>query len=134
MTKKIEAFIREERLEDVKKALKQIGIVGMHVFEVHGHGRQGGISLTGRSGAYKVDMLPRMQVNIILSDHDADKTINTICQAAGAGDIGDGLIFIYPVEEVVRIRTNERGRQALIFPNDIDLRREVPDLTGEWND
>jgi nitrogen regulatory protein P-II 1 len=125
MTKKIEAFIREEKLEDVKKALKEIGIVGMNVFEVHGHGRQGGISLTGRSGTYQVDMLPRLQLNIILSDHNVEKTIDTICRAAGSGDMGDGMIFVYPVEEVIRIRTSERGHQALMYPDDIDVRGDL---------
>ena len=125
MTKKIEAFIREEKLEDVKKALKEIGIVGMNVFEVYGHGRQGGISLTGRSGTYQVDMLPRMQLNIILSDNNVDKTVSTICRAAGSGDIGDGVIFVYPVEEVIRIRTSERGHAALMYPDDIDVRGEA---------
>lgn len=105
MTKKIEAFIREEKLDNVKKALKEIGIVGMNVIEVRGHGRQGGITLAGRTGTYQVDMLPRLALNIILSDHNVEKTINTICKAVGTGDIGDGLIFVYPVEEVIRIRT-----------------------------
>jgi nitrogen regulatory protein P-II 1 len=125
MTKKIEAFIREEKLEDIKKALKEIGIVGMNVFEVHGHGRQGGISLTGRSGTYQVDMLPRLQLNIILSDHNVEKVINTICKAAGDGEMGDGVIFVYPVEDVIRIRTSERGHQALMYPDDIDVRGDL---------
>jgi nitrogen regulatory protein P-II 1 len=120
MTKKIEAIIREEKLDDVKKALKEIGIVGMNIFEVQGHGRQGGITLAGRSGSYQVDMLPRLQVNIILSDHNVEKTIDTICKAVGTGKIGDGLIFVYPVEEVIRVRTGERGHQALMYPDDID--------------
>lgn len=124
MTKKIEAIIREERLGDVKQALKDIGIVGMNVVEVHGHGRQGGISLTGRGGSYQVDMLPRVQINIVLSDHNVEKTIDTICKAAASGKIGDGMIFVYPVEEVVRIRTGERGHQALMYPDDIDSRQE----------
>jgi len=124
MTKKIEAIIREESLEDVKTALKEIGIVGMNVSEVRGHGRQGGISLTGRSGTYQIDLLPRLQINIILSDHNVEKTIETICKAASTGNIGDGLIFVYPVEEVIRIRTGERGRQALSYPDDIDVRQE----------
>ena len=126
MTKKIEAIIREEKLDDVKKALKDIGIVGMNVFEVHGHGRQGGISLAGRTGTYQIDMLPRLQLNIILSDHNVEKTIETICKAVGTGKIGDGLIFVYPVEEVIRIRTGERGHQALMYPDDIDMRQEPP--------
>ena len=124
MTKKIEALIREEKLDDVKKALKEIGIVGMNVFEIRGHGRQGGITLAGRTGSYQVDMLPRLQLNIILSDHNVEKTIETICKAVGTGRIGDGLIFVYPVEEVIRIRTGERGHQALMYPDDIDVRQQ----------
>jgi nitrogen regulatory protein P-II 1 len=123
MTKKIEAFIREEKLNDVKDALRKIGIVGMNVIEVRGHGRQGGIELAGRTGTYQVDMLPRMQVNIVLSDHNVEKTVDTIRKAAFSGTIGDGLIFIYPVEEVIRIRTGERGRQALMYEGDIDTMR-----------
>src|SRR3954463_2219649 len=82
MTKKIEAFIREEKFEDVKQALTGIGIVGMNVIEVHGHGRQGGITLAWRTGTYKLDMLPRYQLNIVLSDHNVDKTVEAIREAA----------------------------------------------------
>jgi nitrogen regulatory protein P-II 1 len=124
MTKKIEAIIREEKLNDVKEALQRIGIVGMNVTECRGHGRQGGIELVGRSGAYKVDMLPRIQINIVLSDHNVEKAIDTICQAAQTGNVGDGLIFVYPVDDVIRIRTGDRGRAALMYPGDIDEQRE----------
>ena len=123
MTKKIEAIIREERLSNVKEALYKIGIVGLNVSEVHGHGREGGITLAGRTGSFRVDMLPRMQLNIVLSDHNVDKTIDTICEAAKTGEIGDGLIFVYPVEEVIRIRTGERDRAALTYEGDIDTRK-----------
>ncbi|HQH26703.1 MAG TPA: P-II family nitrogen regulator [Oligoflexia bacterium] len=123
MTKKIEAIIREERINDVKDALREIGIVGMNVTECRGHGRQGGITLAGRSGTYQIDMLPRLQVNIILSDHNVEKTVETICRAAKSGAPGDGMIFIYPVEDVIRIRTGEHGREALMYENDIDARR-----------
>jgi nitrogen regulatory protein P-II 1 len=112
MTKKIEAIIREDRMNEVKEALREIGIVGMNVVEVRGHGRQGGITLAGRTGAYQVDMLPRVQFNIILSDHNVEKTVETIQQAARTGNVGDGLIFIYPVEDVIRIRTGERGTRG----------------------
>jgi nitrogen regulatory protein P-II 1 len=125
MTKKIEAIIREDKLNDVKEALHKIGIIGMNVTEVRGHGRQGGIILAGRTGTYQVDMLPRIQVNIILSDHNVEKTVETIQQAARTGNIGDGIIFIYPVEDVIRIRTGERGREALMYENDIDARQSV---------
>jgi nitrogen regulatory protein P-II 1 len=122
MAKKIEAIIKEEKLNDVKDALKTIGIVGMNVYEVRGHGRQGGITLTGRSGTYQIDMLPRIQLNIVLSDHNVEKTVDTIREASKTGGEGDGVIFIYPVEEVVRIRTGERGPEALTYEGDIDSR------------
>jgi nitrogen regulatory protein P-II 1 len=122
MTKKIEAILREEKLNEVKDALARIGIVGMNVTEVRGHGRQGGIELSGRSGTYKIDLLPRVQINIVLSDHNVEKTISTIQQAAQTGEIGDGIIFVYPVEEVIRIRTGERGHAALMYADDIDVR------------
>lgn len=122
MTKKIEAIIREEKLDDVKSALQEIGIVGMNVTEIRGHGRQGGLSLAGRSGTYKVDMLPKIQVNIVLSDHNVEKTIEIIRESAVTGEQGDGVIFIYPVDEVIRVRTGERGREALMYEGDIDTR------------
>jgi nitrogen regulatory protein P-II 1 len=125
MTKKIEAIIREEKLNEVKNALREIGIVGMNVIEVRGHGRQGGIVLEGRAGTYQIDMLPRVQFNIVLSDHNVDKTVETICRAAGTSRPGDGLIFVYPVEDVIRIRTGERGRKALAYDGDIDERRDA---------
>ncbi len=124
MVKKIEAYIREEKLNDVKEALYNIGIVGMNIVEVRGHGRSGGITLTGRSGTYRIDMLPRVQLNIVLSDHNVEKVVETIRKAAYTGQPGDGIIFIYPVEDVIRIRTNERGPQALHYPGDIDDRQE----------
>jgi nitrogen regulatory protein P-II 1 len=126
MTKKIEAIIREEKLTDIKDALHEIGIVGMNVSEVRGHGRQGGLTLAGRTGTYQVDMLPKVQLNIVLSDHNVERTIDTICQAAMTGQPGDGIIFVYPVDEVIRIRTGERGREALAYKGDIDERAGVP--------
>ena len=120
MTKKIEAIIREEALQDVKEALREVGIVGLNVFEVHGHGRQGGIELSWRGTTYQMDLLPKIQVNIVLSDHNVDKTIETIIKATRTGKEGDGLIFVYPVEDVIRIRTGEHGRDALQYKGDID--------------
>jgi nitrogen regulatory protein P-II 1 len=120
MTKKIEAIIREDKFNDVKDALRKIGIVGLNVVEVRGHGRQGGISLSGRAGDYQIDLLPKYQFNIVLSDHNVEKTVETIIQAARTGNTGDGVIFIYPVDDVIRIRTGERGHDALMYPGDID--------------
>ena len=122
MTKKIEAFIREEALDAVKEALQSIGIVGMNIHEVRGHGRQGGIELSWRGTSYHMDLLPKMQVNVILSDHNVEKAIEAITQAARTGKEGDGLIFIYPVDDIIRIRTGERGKEALTYPDDIDAR------------
>ncbi len=122
MTKKIEVIIREDRLETVMQALKELGIFGLNVFEVKGHGRQGGVTLAGRAGAYTVDLLPRMQVNIVLSDHNVEKTIDVIREAAWTGEQGDGIIFIYPVDDVVRISSGERGKEALVYEGDIDTR------------
>ena len=125
--KKLEAYIREEALDSVKEALRDIGIVGMNVHDVHGHGRQGGIELSYRGASYEVDLLPKMQLNIVLSDHNVDKAVETIIQAARTGKEGDGVIFVYPVEDIIRIRTGERGREALMYPDDIDVRRgEAP--------
>ena len=123
MLKKIEAIIREDKLNDVKEALRQIGIVGLNSFEIRGHGRQGGIRLSGRSGTYQVDMLTKMQINIILSEHNLEDTIEAILTAAYTGEPGDGLIFVYPVEEAIRIRTRERGHEAVVYPGDIDERK-----------
>ncbi len=128
MTKKIEVILKEERLNDVKDALRNIGIVGMNVTEVRGHGRQGGIVLAGRTGTYQVDLLPRVQINIVLSDHNVERTIAAIQQAAHTGNMGDGIIFVYPVEDVIRISTGERGHAALMYPGDIDTISAVEDV------
>lgn len=126
MTKKIEAIIREEALQDVKDALREVGIVGLNVHEVHGHGRQGGIELSWRGTSYQMDLLPKIQVNIILSDHNLERTIDTIIKAARTGKEGDGIIFVYPVDDVIRIRTGERGRDALQYKGDIDELKKAP--------
>jgi nitrogen regulatory protein P-II 1 len=123
VTRKIEAIIREEALDAVKDALREIGIVGMNVFEIRGHGRQGGVDMSWRGTTYKMDLLPKIQLNIVLSDHNVEKTIEAITKAARTGKEGDGIIFITPVEDVVRIRTGERGHDALMYPGDIDTRR-----------
>jgi nitrogen regulatory protein P-II 1 len=123
MLKKIEAIIREDKLNDVKEALKALGIVGLNVFEIRGHGRQGGIKLSGRSGTYQVDLLPKIQVNIVLSEQNLEETLETILNSAYTGETGDGLIFVSPIEEVIRIRTRERGHDAVMYPGDIDERK-----------
>lgn len=125
MTKKLEIIIREEALQDVKDALREIGIVGMNVHEVHGHGRQGGIELTWRGTSYQMDLLPKIQINIVLSDHNVERVIEIVTAAARTGKEGDGLIFVYPVDDVIRIRTGERGRDALQYKGDIDEQKSA---------
>ena len=123
MLKKIEAIIREDKVNDVKDALEKIGIVGLNMFEIRGHGRQGGIQLLGSDGTYQVNMLTKIQINIVLSDRNLEETIQTILDSAYTGEPGDGLLFVYPVEEVIRVRTRERGQDAVMYPGDIDERK-----------
>ena len=123
MTKKIEAIIREERVEAVKAALTDIGIVGLNILAVRGRGRDGGIKIETRNGSYMVDMIPKVQVNIVLSDENVEPTVEAISKAASTGGSGDGVIFILPVEDVVRISTGERGRAAITYQGDIDTKR-----------
>ena len=124
MIKKIEAIIREEALDTVKDALRAEGIVGMNVLEVRGHGRQGGINLSWRGTEYQMDMIPKMMISIILSDRNVGKVVEIITKAARTGKEGDGIIFVYPVDDVIRIRTGERGGQALSYNDDIDTRKQ----------
>jgi nitrogen regulatory protein P-II 1 len=123
LAKKIEAIIREDALQAVKDGLRDIGIVGMNIFDIRGHGRQGGVDQSWRVSSTRMDLLPKIQVNIVLSDHNVEKTVATIAKAARTGKEGDGIIFVYPVEDVIRIRTGEHGREALMYPDDIDARQ-----------
>jgi nitrogen regulatory protein P-II 1 len=107
MSKKIEAIIRSEKLNPVKSALEEIGILGMTVYEVHGRGEQKGLEFTHRAGKYRVDLLPKTKIEIIVSDAECQKVVDTLIASARTGDIGDGKIFISAVEKVVRIRTGE---------------------------
>jgi nitrogen regulatory protein P-II 1 len=111
--KKIEAVFRIEKLEDVSDALEKFGYPGMMVTNIEGHGRQKGLTEQFRGREYKVSFLPKIKVEIIVQDGDVDKVVNTITKAAHTGEIGDGKIFIYPVEDVVRIRTGEKGEKAV---------------------
>lgn len=124
MLKKIEAIIREDKVNDVVEALKEIGIMGLNTFEVRGHGRQGGVQLVGRAGTYQVNMLPKIQVNIVLSERNMEPAIEAILKSAYTGEPGDGLIFVTPVQEVIRIRTRERGQDAMMYPGDIDEKKK----------
>jgi len=111
--KKIVAIIRPDKLEEVKQALEDIGCHGMTVKEVKGRGRQLGITESYRGHDYNVDMLPKIQIEIVATEDDADNIINTIIKTAQTGCIGDGKIFISPVEDVIRIRTGDRGEKAI---------------------
>jgi nitrogen regulatory protein P-II 1 len=123
MAREIRAIIREDALQAVKDGLRDIGIVGMNIFDIRGHGRQGGVDQSWRVSSTRMDLLPKIQVNIVLSEHNVEKTIEAIVKAARTGKEGDGIIFVYRVEDVVRIRTGERGRKALMYPDDIDVRQ-----------
>ena len=111
--KEIIAIIRPDKFEEVKTALQEIECNGVTVTEVKGRGRQLGITESYRGRDYKVDLLPKTRLEIIVNDEDAEKVIETIVKTAQTGDIGDGKIFISPVEDVVRIRTGERGEKAV---------------------
>lgn len=111
--KKIEAIIREERLEAVKEALDEAGYYGMTVSEVSGRGRQKGISLQWRAGEYRVDLLPKVKIELVVLEDDVSKTLNAIVRSAKTDEMGDGKIFILPVEDAVRIRTGDTGDNAI---------------------
>lgn len=111
--KKVEAIIKPFKLDEVKESLNEIGIQGITVSEVKGFGRQKGHTELYRGAEYVVDFIPKIKMEIIVSDDVVTKVVETIEQAAKTGRIGDGKIFVTPVEEVVRIRTGERGEDAL---------------------
>jgi nitrogen regulatory protein P-II 1 len=111
--KRIIAIIRPDRLEDMKQALEEVGIHGMTISEVKGRGRQLGITESYRGQDYKVDLLPKTRIEIVTPQDQVETVINTIIQSAQTGCIGDGKIFVSPVEEVIRIRTGERGKKAI---------------------
>jgi nitrogen regulatory protein P-II 1 len=111
--KKIEAIIKPFKLDEVKNALTKIGVQGMTVTEVEGFGRQKGHTESYRGTEYAIDFLPKSKIELIITDELVTQAIETIERAAKTGKIGDGKIFLLPVEEVIRIRTGERGRDAI---------------------
>jgi nitrogen regulatory protein P-II 1 len=111
--KKIEAIIRPEKLQVLRAALDSKGFSGMTITEVKGRGRQKGITLQWRAGDYNVEFLPKVKLEIIADDEDTENIIDLICQTAHTGEAGDGKIFVYPVDDVVRVRTKERGCRAV---------------------
>ena len=111
--KKIEAVIKPFKLDDVREALTEIGISGMTVSEVKGFGRQKGHTEIYRGAEYAVDFLPKVKVELVLADEDVERAIDIIVETARSGKIGDGKIFVLPVEEVIRIRTGEHAEAAI---------------------
>jgi len=112
--KKIEAIIRPEKLNDVKDALEAAGCVGMNIVHVTGRGAQKGIVHGGRGGeTYTVDMLPKLKIEIVVKDAEVKKLVDVVMQAARTGNIGDGKIFVIPVDDAIRVRTGETGEAVV---------------------
>lgn len=111
--KKIEAIIQPHKLEDVKEALKSIGVDGMTITEVRGHGRQKGHKEVYRGMEYQVDLLPKVKIEMVITDARQDEVLRTLTNAARTGKIGDGKIFVYNVADAIRIRNDDRGDSAL---------------------
>ena len=111
--KKIEAFIKPFKLDQVKDALTEIGLVGMSVAEYRGFGRQRGHSEFYRGSEYHVDFLPKLKIELVVPEDEVERAIDAILKAAHTGEVGDGKIFVFPVEEAIRIRTGETGPEAL---------------------
>ena len=112
---KIEAIIRPDRLDTVKNALADAGLVGLNVTQVTGRGNQRGIEVGGPRGvgSYTVDMLPKVKLEMVVHDEHIQRAIDIICENARTGNIGDGKIFVSPVADAIRIRTDDRGEEAL---------------------
>jgi nitrogen regulatory protein P-II 1 len=111
--KKIEAIIREDMFHFIKSALEEKGFIGMTVSDVTGRGQQKGVSLKWRAGEHRIEFLPKKKIEIVVEDNDVQIVIDTICEKGWTGAVGDGKIFIIPVEEVVRIRTGDKGIKAI---------------------
>ncbi len=111
--KKIEAIIKPFKLDDVKEALQEVGLQGMTVTDVRGFGRQKGHTELYRGAEYVVDFLPKVKIELVVEDNLVDRAVETIMTAAHSGRIGDGKIFIIPIEDAVRIRTGETGKNAI---------------------
>ncbi len=111
--KKIEAIIRPFKLDDVREALSEIGVRGMTLTEVKGYGRQKGHTELYRGSEYKIDFLPKIKIEIVAADSMVENIVSTIVKGARTGQVGDGKIFVSPVEDVIRVRTEESGEDAV---------------------
>jgi len=111
--KKIEAIIRPFKLDEVKEALVEEGIRGLTISEVRGYGRQKGHTETYRGSEYRIEFIPKIKIEIVLEAEKVDQAVDAILRAAKTGQVGDGKIFIYDIQDVIRIRTEESGKEAL---------------------
>jgi nitrogen regulatory protein P-II 1 len=111
--KKVEAIIRPFKVDDVRDALSEIGVRGMTLSEVKGYGRQKGHTELYRGSEYHIDFLPKIKIEIVVSDAMLDKVVDTILKTAKTGQVGDGKIFVYPIDDVIRVRTGESGEDAI---------------------
>ncbi|HVT14447.1 MAG TPA: P-II family nitrogen regulator [Fimbriimonadaceae bacterium] len=111
--KRIEAFVRVNKLDDVKQALEDVGVLGMSVEQVRGYGRQFGRTDKYRGSTYAVNLLPKLKLEVVLKDEDLETAVEAIIRSSHTGEIGDGKIFVSDVSEAIRVRTGERGDAAL---------------------
>lgn len=111
--KKIEAVIRPFKLDEVKEALMEEGIRGLTISEVRGYGRQKGHTETYRGSEYRIEFIPKIKIEVVIDDDKIDRIVDAILKTAKTGQVGDGKIFIYDIQEIIRIRTEESGRSAL---------------------
>ena len=111
--KKVEAIIREEKLERVKVLLEELGYFGMTMTEVSGRGRQKGVPLKWGAKEYRLEFLPKLKIELVVIDEDVSAVVNAICKGARTGEIGDGKIFIIPIDNAIRVRTGDSGTAAV---------------------
>ena len=111
--KKIEAVVRQDRFHLIKIGLEEKGFISMTISDVIGRGKQKGVTLKWRVGEHRIEFLPKKKIEIVVDDKDCQIVVDIICERGRTGAVGDGKIFIIPVEEVVRVRTGERGREAI---------------------
>jgi nitrogen regulatory protein P-II 1 len=111
--KRIEAIIQPFKLDDVREGLKEVGVDGMTIYDVRGHGRQKGHKEVYRGQEYEVDLLPKVKIEVVIADDRVDATVKAITESARTGKIGDGKVFVYAVEDAIRIRNSDTGESAL---------------------
>jgi nitrogen regulatory protein P-II 1 len=111
--KQIQAIIRSEKLSEVRKALLEANILGITVYDVRGKGNQKGLDLQFRGRSYNIDLLPKTKIEMMVNDEDTEKVVNILKKTAHTGNVGDGKIMILPIEDIIRIRTGEHGKDAI---------------------